>query len=100
MDTQQALNEHIARMANKEDKCKGHFWEARFKSQRITDDAGLLACMCYVDLNPIRARLAESLEDSEFTSIFDRKMGMCWLRGCQSGKVAFLSQKEPEIAPA
>ena len=69
-----ALNEHIARLANREDKCKGKFWESRFKCQRIVDDAGLLACMCYVDLNPIRAKLAESLEDSEFTSIFDRIM--------------------------
>ncbi|MCE0558991.1 hypothetical protein [Motilimonas sp. E26] len=27
------LNEDIARRANQEDKCKGHFWKGRFKSQ-------------------------------------------------------------------
>ena len=27
-----SLNENIARRANKEDDCTGHFWEARYKS--------------------------------------------------------------------
>ena len=60
------LNESIARQANAEDDCTGRFWEGRFKSQ------ALLAAMAYVDLNPIRAGMAEGLHESAHTSIAAR----------------------------
>jgi REP element-mobilizing transposase RayT len=66
------LNYHIALHANKEDGCTGRFWEGRFESQGLLDAAALLSCMAYVDLNPIRAGIADSLEESDFTSIQDR----------------------------
>ena len=66
------LNEYIARKANAEDDCTGHFWEARFKSQALLDETAVLTTMAYVDLNPVRSKMAKTIGDSAFTSGQDR----------------------------
>jgi putative transposase len=66
------LNESIARSANREDEVKGKFWESRFKCQVLLDEAAIAAAMVYVDLNPVRAGMAETPEESEYTSIQER----------------------------
>jgi len=58
--------------ANKEDNCTGRYWEGRFKSQALLDEKALITCMAYVDLNPVRAKMNDSVEESEYTSIFER----------------------------
>jgi REP element-mobilizing transposase RayT len=63
------LNQYLSRRANQEENRKGTFWDRRFNSISLLDDAAVLSCMAYVDLNPVRAGMANSLEESDFTSI-------------------------------
>jgi REP element-mobilizing transposase RayT len=60
--------ESVARRANREDGCPGRFWQGRFKAVKLCDEAAILACSVYVDLNPIRAGLCRTPEASEHTS--------------------------------
>jgi REP element-mobilizing transposase RayT len=66
------LKEPIARRANREDHVTGHFWEGRFRSQALLDEAAVVACLVYIDLNPIRAAVASTPERSDHTSVQDR----------------------------
>ena len=68
----QLLKQPISRDANKEDGCTGHFFEQRFWSGAVLDQAALIASMAYVDLNPVRANLANTIEACEHTSICER----------------------------
>jgi REP element-mobilizing transposase RayT len=75
-----ALKENIARRANGEDKCTGHFWEGRFRSVAILDAASLLATCAYIDLNPVAAGLAPTPEASAHTS-FKSRIDHCATQG-------------------
>jgi len=66
------LKEPLARLANREDDCKGTFWEARYKSIAILDEQALLATCAYIDLNPVAAGIAKTPEAAPHTSIKQR----------------------------
>ncbi|MBX2837125.1 MAG: transposase [Gammaproteobacteria bacterium] len=85
------LNEKIARWANKEDQCKGRFWEGRFECQAILDRDSLLQTLCYVDLNPVRAGIASTPESSRYTSIYRR------LRVEKTGMLPFVRKDNDKI---
>jgi REP element-mobilizing transposase RayT len=89
-----ALKEPLARMANKEDQCKGTFWESRYKSIAILDEEALLAICAYIDLNPVAAGIASAPETSKHTSVRQRvqhakqKGKLADLKAAKSGSVA------------
>ena len=68
----QHLNQPIARRANKEDGRKGHFFEERFYSGALLSEEAVVAAMAYVDLNPVRAKIAQDLEECADSSIGER----------------------------
>lgn len=77
-----SLKEEISRRANREDGCTGAFWEGRFTSVPLLDQAALIACMAYVDLNPVRARMAATPEASRHTGARTRiQARRRWLAG-------------------
>ena len=65
----QLLCQHIATRANLEDQELSKFWQSRYRSVRLLDDEAILACAAYVDLNPIRAGIAPTLQESQFSSV-------------------------------
>jgi hypothetical protein len=93
------LNEFIARAANKEDGVKGRFFESRFKCQALLDLAAIVAGMVYVDLNLIRAGVAETPEDSDFTSIQERIRAWQKERIAASGPDPVLAQDMQSVSP-
>ncbi|MDR3634654.1 MAG: hypothetical protein P4L84_12685, partial [Isosphaeraceae bacterium] len=64
--------EPLSRLANRQEKTRGAFFEGRFKSVAILDTEALLATCAYIDLNPVAAGLVAVPEAGEHTSIKQR----------------------------
>ena len=62
----------IAARANKEDGVKGHFFAERFYSGAIIDEESTLAAMSYIDVNPVRAKIAKTLEATKHGAVQER----------------------------
>lgn len=82
-----AFCQYVAVRANREDEMTGRFWQGRFFSHPLIDEAAILACTVYVDLNPIRAGLAESLEECEHTSVLARIKALHMSRSAENNGV-------------
>ncbi len=87
------LKEPISRWANAESDKAGHFWDERFRSTRLLDEAAVFACSLYVDLNVIRAGVAETPEDSRYTSAWSRIRGLMQLNGTPMDDLALPAQR-------
>jgi putative transposase len=66
------LMKHVAarqtRFVNALEGRTGSLWDGRYKSSAIETDRYLLACCRYVELNPVRARMAGAPEDYLWSS--------------------------------
>lgn len=53
-----AFAESLGRRVNRDDDCRGHFWDGRYKSIFLLDPSAVLAAMTYLDLYAWRRQLA------------------------------------------
>ena len=59
----------FTRYYNRRYNRRGYFWGDRFKSVIVEDGETLINCLAYIDLNPIRAGIAERPEDYRWNSL-------------------------------
>jgi putative transposase len=64
----QAVGRSYVQVFNKVHARTGTLWEGRYRSTLIQTDRYLLACMAYIDLNPVRAQMVAQPEDYEWSS--------------------------------
>jgi hypothetical protein len=89
------LCENISRRCNRDSETSGAFWEHRFKCRSLADEAAILVCGIYVDLNQIHAGEAPTPEDSRHTSAYDRIQALQQRRAAAgSGDVASTTGSE------
>lgn len=64
----QAIGRRYVRYFNQHQSRTGTLWEGRYKSNLIQAEHHLLACMAYMDLNPVRAGLVSDPADYRWSS--------------------------------
>ena len=64
----QAVGRRYVRYFNDRQQRSGTLWEGRYKSTLIQSERYLLACMVYIDLNPVRAALVAQARDYPWSS--------------------------------
>ncbi|MFZ3129437.1 MAG: transposase [Rhodoferax sp.] len=64
----QAVGRRYVRYFNDRQQRSGTLWEGRYKSTVIQAENYLLACMAYIDLNPVRAGMVAQARDYPWSS--------------------------------
>jgi putative transposase len=64
----QAVGRRYVRYFNDSQQRSGTLWEGRYKSTLIQTERYLLACMAYIDLNPVRAGMVAQARDYPWSS--------------------------------
>ena len=54
---------------NRMNNRRGYFWSERFKSVVVENGAALVACMAYIDLNPVRAKVTDRPDDYRYCGL-------------------------------
>ncbi|MCO8125531.1 hypothetical protein NHH03_27580, partial [Stieleria sp. TO1_6] len=70
------LSEPIAHSANDEDSCKGRFWQGRFSTQLLLDDAAILAGVTHVDVGATNTDAKKGTDGRALTGLADRKAAL------------------------
>ena len=87
----QAVGRRYVQYFNRRHQRSGTLWEGRYKSTVVDTDQYLLACMAYIDLNPVRAGLVSKASDyrwssySHYAGLGNDKLisphALCWALG-------------------
>ena len=70
-----ALGQRYVQYVNRTYRRSGTLWEGRFRSCLIQDEAYLLACHRYIELNPVRAQLAKHPAEYRWSSYRSNAQG-------------------------
>lgn len=89
------LGSKYARLANQRWGRSGSLFEGRFRSSLVESDAYFVACMRYIDLNPVRAGLVRNPGDYPWSS-FRRNAGMAPLAPLVPGESYLALGQMPE----
>ena len=64
----QSLGRRYVQYANRQYRRTGSLWEGRYKSSVVQAESYLLACMRYIELNPVRAAMVADPGDYRWSS--------------------------------
>lgn len=71
----QYVGRHYVPYINRSYGGSGSIWEGRYKASLVQEEAYLLACMRYIELNPVRAKMVKSPEQYRWSSFHRNGQG-------------------------